>query len=310
MHDSKMPDSVLLGSTLNKTIVITLLARQWDAARGEAFWQSARQAGMAIEPGPVETLPGTSLTMQRARATGEPSPEARATLRLAAEHDGLDVFAESEELFHTPRRLFAFDMDSTLIQAEVVDELAALAGVKPQVSAITESAMRGEIDFPTSLTRRVGLLKGIPAEKLDGLRQTIRLGDGLEGLMAGLKAKGCRTAILSGGFTFFGSYLQERLGFDYLCANELEIADGMLTGRLASVIVDGARKAQELKNFAEREGIPLAMAVAAGDGANDLPMLAVAGTGVAYHAKPVVRAAAAFRVQHCGLDGLLHFLHR
>jgi phosphoserine phosphatase len=128
--------------------------------------------------------------------------------------------------------------------------------------------------------------------------------------MAGLKARGCRTAILSGGFTFFGSYLQQRMGFDFLCANELEIANGVLTGRLASAIVDGPRKALELKNFAVREGIPLAEAVAAGDGANDLPMLAAAGTGVAYHAKPVVRAAAAFRVQHCGLDALLHFLHR
>jgi len=301
---------MMSNSKLNKTIVATLLARQWDEARVAAFWQSARQAGMTVEPDEVTALAGTGLTMQRARATGEPSPEARATLRLAAEHDGLDLFAESEELFHTPRRLFAFDMDSTLIQAEVVDELAALAGVKTQVSAITESAMRGEIDFPTSLTRRVSLLKGIPAEKLGLLQQTIKLGDGLERLMAGLKAKGCRTAILSGGFTFFGSYLQQRLGFDYLCANELEIANGVLTGRLASAIVDGPRKALELKNYAMRVGIPLAEAVAAGDGANDLPMLAAAGTGVAYHAKPVVRAAAAFRVQHCGLDALLHFLHR
>jgi phosphoserine phosphatase len=201
-------------------------------------------------------------------------------------------------------------MDSTLIQAEIIDELAGLAGVKDEVSSITAAAMRGDIDFPTSLTRRVSLLKGVRENRIGELKAQIALGEGLENLMLGLKAAGCKTAILSGGFGFFGRYLQQRLGFDYLYSNELEIVDGTLTGRLATAIVDGKRKASALREIAEREGIPLLQVVAAGDGANDLPMLALAGTGVAYHAKPVVRATAAFRLNYCGLDALLHLVGR
>jgi phosphoserine phosphatase len=231
-------------------------------------------------------------------------------LREAGENAGLDVFVESEALYHTPRRLFVFDMDSTLIQAEIVDELAGLAGVKDEVSAITAAAMRGEIDFATSLTRRVSLLKTVRQEQIDRLQSQIAMGEGLERLMAGLHSAGCKTAILSGGFGFFGRYIQQRFGFDYLYANELEIVNGALTGRLATAIVDGKRKAAGLHEIAEGEGIPLQQVVAVGDGANDLPMLALAGTGVAYHAKPIVRATAAFRLNYCGLDALLHLLDR
>jgi phosphoserine phosphatase len=244
------------------------------------------------------------------RSQSEISASSLEFLRQSAESAALDVFIESEALYRTPRKLFAFDMDSTLIQAEIIDELAALAGVKDKVSAITELAMRGEIDFPTSLTRRVSLLQGIHEDQIGALQTQIALGEGLELLIAGLKSAGCKTAILSGGFGFFGRYLQQRLGFDYLYANELEIADGILTGGLATAIVDGKRKAAGLREIAEREGIPLPQAVAAGDGANDLPMLALAGTGVAYHAKPIVRAAASFRLNFCGLDALLHLINR
>jgi phosphoserine phosphatase len=297
---------------MSTNYVLTLLAKAWDQERVQALLRSAAAQGLAVKADEARPLEGSSLWMQRAWASSQAELSAQSFehLRKAAEDLGLDVFVESEALFHTARRLFVFDMDSTLIQAEVTDELAGLAGVKDKVSAITAAAMRGEIDFPTSLTRRVSLLKGVREERLGALKDTIALGEGLENLMRGLKTAGCKAAILSGGFGFFGRYLQQRLGFDYLCANELEIVDGALTGGLATAIVDGKRKAEGLRKIAEQEGIALPEVVAAGDGANDLPMLALAGTGVAYRAKPVVRAAAAFRLNFCGLDGLLHLLGR
>lgn len=290
--------------------VLTLLAKDWNQERAAGFLAEAQAQGLALKTETAQQLKSSSVWMQRTWvvAASELGKERSDLLREAAESVRLDLFLESEELFQTPRKLFVFDMDSTLIQAEIVDELAGLAGVKDQVSAITELAMRGEIDFPTSLTRRVSLLKGVKEEKIGELKAKIALGEGLESLMRGLKAAGCRTAILSGGFGFYARHLQQRLGFDYLCANELEIADGALTGGLSTTIVDGKRKALALSEIAESEGIPLAEAVAAGDGANDLPMLALAGTGVAYHAKPVVRATAAFRLNYCGLDALMHLI--
>jgi phosphoserine phosphatase len=295
-----------------RNYVLTLLAKAWNQERALAVLTSAESQGLTLQTEEARPLEGAGLWMQRAWAGSktELGVESLNIMRAAAERTGLDVFVESEALYRTPRRLFVFDMDSTLIQAEIVDELAGLAGVKDEVSAITAAAMRGEIDFPTSLTRRVSLLKGIPEERIGELQAQIAFGEGLERLMPGLKAAGCKTAILSGGFGFFGRYLQQRLGFNYLYANELEIVDGALTGRLATAIVDGKRKATGLLEIAERDGIPLPQVVAVGDGANDLPMLALAGTGVAYRAKPIVRAAAAFRLNHCGLDALLHLLGR
>ncbi len=290
--------------------VLTLLSKDWNPKRAESFLASAQSQGLSLRADEVNPLDGATLSMQRVQARSQTALTDRSLehLREAAERAEMDLFVESEALYNTPRKLFVFDMDSTLIQAEIVDELAGLAGVKAEVSAITSAAMRGEIDFPTSLTRRVSLLKGIREEQIGSLKDTIALGEGLESLMQGLKSAGCKTAILSGGFGFFGRHLQQRLGFDYLYANELEILDGALTGRLATAIVDGQRKADALLEIAEREGIPLQQAVAVGDGANDLPMLALAGTGVAYHAKPVVRAAAAFRLNYCGLNALLHLV--
>jgi phosphoserine phosphatase len=296
--------------------VLTLLAKAWDRQRAQAFLKAAESQGLSLATELADEaarpLPQSGVWMQRAWAGSQTAlgVESLDNLRQAAESAALDVFVESEALYRTPRRLFVFDMDSTLIQAEIVDELAGLAGVKDEVSAITAAAMRGEIDFPTSLTRRVSLLKGVSEEQIGRLHSQIAVGEGLEHLMAGLRSAGCKTAILSGGFGFFGRYIQQRFGFDHLHANELEIADGALTGRLATAIVDGERKAAALREIAEREGIPLEQAVAVGDGANDLPMLALAGTGVAYRAKPIVRAAAAFRLNFCGLDALLHLLNR
>jgi phosphoserine phosphatase len=199
-------------------------------------------------------------------------------------------------------------MDSTLIQAEVIDELAKLHGVGEQVSRITAAAMRGELDFKQSLMRRVDLLRGLPAHRLQDLLHSIELADGAERLISTLKALGYKTAILSGGFNFFGKHLQGRLGIDYVFANDLEIANGALTGRLASEIVDGAKKAELLHSIARKENISLDQVVAVGDGANDLPMLNLAGMGIAFHAKPLVRQSASHSVSHLGLDSLLYLL--
>jgi phosphoserine phosphatase len=220
----------------------------------------------------------------------------------------IDIAFQRESIYRRNRRLVAFDMDSTLIQAEVIDELAKLHGVGEQVSAITAAAMRGELDFRQSLTRRVDLLRGLSAHRLQDLLHSVQLADGAERLISTLKMLGYKTAILSGGFNFFGKHLQARLGIDYVHANDLEIADGVLTGRLASEIVDGKKKAELLGSIAQKENISLDQAVAVGDGANDLPMLNIAGMGIAFHAKPLVRQSAKHAVSHLGLDSILYLL--
>lgn len=220
----------------------------------------------------------------------------------------IDIALQHDTPHRANRRLFAFDMDSTLIQGEVIDELAKLAGVGEQVSKITEATMRGELNFDESFTRRVGLLKGLPAEQALALRERIPLSPGAERLIGRLKSLGYRTAILSGGFTFFARSLQERLGIDEFYANELEMVDGKVTGRVIPPIMNGARKAAMLAEIAQREGIALEQAVAVGDGANDLPMMEIAGMGIAYRAKPVVRAKADHAISTLGLDGLLYLI--
>jgi len=220
----------------------------------------------------------------------------------------IDIAFQRESIYRRNRRLVAFDMDSTLIQAEVIDELAKLHAVGEQVSAITAAAMRGEVDFKQSFTRRAGLLRGLPAHRLQDLLHSIQLADGAERLISTLKVLGYKTAILSGGFSFFGKHLQSRLGIDYVFANDLEIENGALTGRLASEIVDGNKKAELLQSIARKENISLDQVVAVGDGANDLPMLNMAGMGIAFHAKPLVRESANHAVSHLGLDSILYLL--
>jgi phosphoserine phosphatase len=228
---------------------------------------------------------------------------------LATAHDlKIDIAFQRESIFRRNRRLFAFDMDSTLIEGEVIDELARLAGVADEVMKVTESAMRGEIEFQQSFRRRVALLRGLPEVRVHELLDTIPLVEGAEQLIGTLKMLGYKTAILSGGFNFFAQHLQKRLGIDYVFANDLDIADGMVTGEVRTPIVDGARKAELLRQIAALENISLDQVVAVGDGANDLPMLGIAGMGIAFRAKPLVRQTASHAVSFLGLDSLLYLI--
>ena len=219
-----------------------------------------------------------------------------------------DISLQEDNVFRRCRRLICFDMDSTLIETEVIDELADRAGVGQEVRAITESAMRGEIDFCESFRRRVALLKGLDESVMREIAESLPITEGVERMMEVLKRTGYKTAILSGGFTYFGNYLKRRFGFDYVYANELEIADGKLTGRFVGDIVDGKRKAELLRIIAQVENINIAQTIAVGDGANDLPMLATAGLGIAFHAKPKVKQTARQSISTIGLDGVLYFL--
>jgi len=227
---------------------------------------------------------------------------------LHACSEGIDLSFQKDDIYRRSRRLICFDMDSTLIHTECIDELAERAGVGDQVKAITESAMRGEIDFTESFRRRVELLKGLDESVMEDIARNLPFNEGLERMMTILKRVGYKTAILSGGFTYFGKYLQQKFGFDYVYANELEIVDGKLTGRYLGEVVDGRRKAELLRLICQFECISLDQAVAVGDGANDLPMLSLAGLGIAYHAKPKVKANAKQSISTIGLDGILYFL--
>lgn len=220
----------------------------------------------------------------------------------------IDIAVQEDGLFRRNRRLVCFDMDSTLISTEVIDELARLAGVGEEVSAVTERAMQGELDFKASLRQRVALLEGLPESSLQQVADHLPLMEGVEHLFAMLKRLGYKTAILSGGFTYFGEVLQQKFGVDYVYANELEILDGKLTGRVLEPIVDAERKALLLQALAKQENISLEQVIAVGDGANDLAMLAVAGLGIAFHAKPIVRANAEQAISTLGLDSILYLM--
>jgi phosphoserine phosphatase len=220
----------------------------------------------------------------------------------------VDISFQEDNMYRRNRRLVCFDMDSTLIQTEVIDELAELAGVGEQVRAITESAMNGEIDFSESFKQRMALLEGLSEDVLQTVAENLPITKGAHRLMKALKYYGYKTAILSGGFTYFGHYLQKELGIDYVHANELEIIDGKLTGKYLGEIVDGKKKAEYLKAIAEKEGIHINQTIAVGDGANDLPMLNLAGLGIAFHAKPTVKEKAESSISSLGLDGVLYLL--
>ena len=228
---------------------------------------------------------------------------------LAVSNDlNIDIAVQEDNVYRRNRRLVAFDMDSTLIEAEVIDELAAAAGVGEKVAEITERAMRGEIDFTESFHERVALLKGLSGDVLQEIAERLPVTEGAERLIRNLKSLGYTTVILSGGFNYFGNYLKDKLGIDYVFANELDMEDGVVTGKVTGTVVDGNRKAQLLREIAEKEGIRLEQTIAVGDGANDLPMLSIAGLGIAFRAKPVVQESAKQSISTLGLDGVLYLL--
>ncbi len=228
-------------------------------------------------------------------------------LEIASEMD-IDIAYQEDTVFRRNRRLVAFDMDSTLIEAEVIVELAKAAGVGEQVEAITESAMRGELDFNESFKARMALLKGLDESVLEGIAERLVLSEGAERLVSFVKKMGYKTAILSGGFDYFGRFLQRKLGIDYVYANELDIVDSKVTGEVKGTIVNGERKAELLREIAKEENISLEQVIAVGDGANDLPMLSIAGLGIAFRAKPLVKESAQHAISTFGLDGILYLL--
>jgi len=242
------------------------------------------------------------------RGTPKDSKEMNYNLMKMGKELSIDYSLQVDNMYRRIRRLICFDMDSTLIQTEVIDELAMRAGVGDQVKAITASAMRGEIDFKESFTKRVALLKGLDTSVLKDIAENLPITEGVDRLMFALKKYGYKIAILSGGFNFFGNYLKRKYQIDYVYANELEIKDGKLTGKYIGDIVDGKRKSELLQLIAQVENIDLNQTIAVGDGANDLPMLSISGLGIAFHAKPKVAANAEQSINTIGLDGVLYFL--
>lgn len=297
--------------------ILTVLGRRVEARQIEAVAQLIADQGLNIDS--IQRLSGRpSLDPEkRIRACIEFSlrgnPKNRTELQdkllKISKKLEIDCSFQKDNMYRRTRRLICFDMDSTLIQTEVIDELAKHAGVGDEVKAITESAMRGEIDFKESFTKRVSLLKGLDVNVMQEIAENLPMTEGLERMMLALKKYGYKIAILSGGFTYFGQYLQRKFNIDYVYANELEVDDeGKLTGRYVGEIIDGRRKAELLRLIAQVEKLDLEQTIAVGDGANDLPMLSLAGLGIAFHAKPKVTANARQSINTIGLDGVLYFL--
>ena len=298
--------------------IITLLGRQVTARHIAGVTKAVAEQGLNIDA--IKRMTGRVPLHEDERAPksciefsvrGSLTEEATTAIQeqfMSFSNNGVDISFQRDDIFRRSRRLICFDMDSTLIETEVIDELADRAGVGPEVRAVTESAMRGEIDFTESFTRRIALLRGLDVSVMEEIARNLPITEGLERLMTILKRVGYKTAILSGGFTYFGNYLKQKYGFDYVYANELEVEEGRLTGRHVGEIVDGRRKAELLRLLCQVENINIAQSIAVGDGANDLPMLDLAGLGIAFHAKPKVKATASQSISTIGLDGVLYFL--
>lgn len=297
--------------------ILTLLGRKLTARQIAAVSGIIAEQGLNIDA--IKRLTGRiPLDEQKSnvrsciefsvRGTPRDRHEMQGKLMTLSKNLEMDFSFQLDNMYRRMRRLICFDMDSTLIETEVIDELAERAGVGKQVRAITESAMRGEIDFIESFTKRVELLKGLDVAVMKEIAENLPITEGVDRLMYVLKRYGYKIAILSGGFTYFGNYLKEKYGIDYVYANELEIEDGKLTGRYVGDVVDGKRKAELLRLIAQVEKVDIEQTIAVGDGANDLPMLSLAGLGIAFHAKPKVVANARQSINTIGLDGVLYFL--
>ena len=298
--------------------IITILGRQLTARHIALVSEVIVKQGLNIDaiqrltgrqPLSEGTLPAAKACIEfSVRGTPVDRDEMQRGFVEISSREGFDISLQEDTMYRRCRRLICFDMDSTLIQTECIDQLAERAGVGDQVRKITEEAMRGEIDFRESFTRRVGLLKGLDASVMEDIAEHLPITEGVGRMMEVLKRAGFKTAILSGGFTYFGEYLRRKFGFDYVYANELEVADGKLTGRYVGDVVDGRRKAELLRLIAQVENVNIAQTIAVGDGANDLPMLSAAGLGIAFHAKPKVKATAGQSISTIGIDGVLYFL--
>ena len=306
-----------VGNQGKKRHIVTLLTRKVTAGQLQAVSSITAKYGLNIDHidrlsgrMPLDTPADKGKGCIEFSVRGEAAdPQAlRAEFLSVAQELNVDIAFQEDSLFRRNRRLAVFDMDSTLIEAEVIDELAKAAGVGEQVSQITERAMAGELDFRASFKERLALLKGLDVSVLDSIGASLRLTEGAETLFAELKRLGYKTAILSGGFTYFAKQLQAKLGIDYVFANELEVVDGKCTGVAIEPIVDAQRKADLLRELAHKEGLRLEQTIAVGDGANDLPMLAIAGLGVAFRAKPLVKQSAKQAISTLGLDGVLYLL--
>ena len=297
--------------------IVTLLARNLEASHLAAVTEVTAQQGLNIDK--IVRLSGRIILGNadingqaciEFSARGEPNSadELRQSLLKLAGEQNIDIAYQEDNIFRRSRQLVVFDMDSTLIDAEVIDELAVEAGVGGQVAAITEAAMRGEVDFKQSFVQRVALLEGLSEGVLQTVAKRLRLNDGAEYLLKSLKQLGFKTAIVSGGFTFFARHLQKQLGVDYVYANELDVVKGVVTGNVVGEIIDGQRKAEILVEIANKLGLSLEQVIAVGDGANDLAMLNIAGLGIAFRAKPLVKASAKQAISNVGLDGILYLL--
>lgn len=296
--------------------ILTLLGRKLSAHQIEAVTKLIADQGLNIDS--IRRLSGRISIAEPQKnvrsciefsVRGTPREGMQSELLRLSSEMGVDCSFQIDNMYRRMRRLICFDMDSTLIQTEVIDELAIRAGVGDKVKEITERAMRGEIDFKESFTERVALLKGLDSRVMQEIAENLPITEGVDRLMYVLKRYGYKIAILSGGFTYFGEYLQKKYGIDYVYANELEIDEnGILTGRYLGEIVDGRRKAELLRLIAQVEKVDMAQTIAVGDGANDLPMLGEAGLGIAFHAKPRVVANAKQSINTIGLDGVLYFL--
>jgi phosphoserine phosphatase len=297
--------------------ILTLLGRKLSARQIQAVTSVLAEEGLNIDA--IKRLTGRmplDETRNSIRACIEFSvrgtPRNRevmqSKLMKLSKELGMDFSFQLDNMYRRMRRLICFDMDSTLIETEVIDELAEKAGVGDKVREITERAMRGELDFKESFTERVALLKGLDVSVMEDIARNLPISEGVDRLMFVLKQYGYKIAILSGGFTYFGNYLKNKYGIDYVYANDLEVVDGKLTGRYVGEIVDGRRKAELLRIIAQVEHVDLAQTIAVGDGANDLPMLSEAGLGIAYHAKPRVVENAQQSINTIGIDGVLYFL--